>query len=187
MVCEEELVKQALSGDEEAFRQLIEKYKAYIFAIVLNFVPDSFEAENVAQEVFLQIYRSLPQYRFNSFKSWVGRIAANKALDWKRAQKRKVNEQPLYLDTLVVNNMSPLTKNPEFVFLQNEEIRRIREICDELPEIYRTTVEKFYIEGKSRLQIAEEEKTTIKTIESRLYRGRKMLSEKWEGETDGTL
>lgn len=182
MVCEEQLVQQALSGDEEAFRQLIEKYKAYVFAIVLKLVPDQFEAENLAQDVFLQIYRSLPQYQFNSFKSWIGRIAANKALDWKRSQKRKGCEQTFNLDSILIKNISPQTNNPEFIYLQREETNHIKEICSQLPEIYRTTVEKFYLQGKSRLQIAEEEKTTIKTIESRLYRGRKMLSEKWEGE-----
>lgn len=187
MICEEQLVQQALSGNQEAFRQLVEKYKAYVFAIVLNFVPDHFEAENVAQDVFLQIYRSLPQYHFNSFKSWIGRIAANKALDWQRTQKRNGCEQPFNLESLLNKNLISPVNNPEAILLLKEDTKRIMRICSELPEIYRNAVEKFYFQGKSRLQIAEEEHTTIKTIESRLYRGRKMLSEKWEGKTDGLL
>lgn len=197
MDCEEQLVKQALSGDEEAFRQLIEKYKAYIFAIILNFVPDHFEAENAAQDAFLQIYRSLPQYRFNSFKSWIGRIAANKGLDWQRSRKRKKVQQAFPLDPHFISILSPQAavqgmdyaasfsgtanvSNPETIYLQREEINRIRNLCAKLPDIYRNTIEEFYLQGKTQFQIAEEEHTTIKTVESRLYRARKMLRIKWE-------
>lgn len=176
MVCDEQLVKQAISGNEEAFRQLVERYKAYIFAIVLNFIKDHFEAENVAQEVFLQIYRSLPSYRFQSFKSWIARIAVNKALDWQRTEKKRNMQHQPVLDDWPDQRCA----TPEELIEKKEEIRCLREICSALPSVYRCTVEKFYMEGKSQQQIAQEEGTTIKTIESRLYRARNLLKEKWK-------
>jgi DNA-directed RNA polymerase specialized sigma24 family protein len=85
MVCDDEQrVQRFLSGDQEAFREIVDVYKAYVFAIILNFVKQQDEAENVVQEVFMQIYRSLPQYRFQSFKSWIGKISITKAIDWQR-------------------------------------------------------------------------------------------------------
>lgn len=176
MVCDDQLVKQAISGNEDAFRQLVDRYKAYIFAIVLNFIKDHFEAENVAQEVFLQIYRSLPCYRSQNFKGWIARIAVNKALDWQRAEKKR-NVQP----QLVLEDWPQrCSATPEELIARKEEIRYLREICSALPSVYRCTVEKFYLEGKSQQQIAQEEGTTIKTVESRLYRARNLLKEKWK-------
>ena len=55
MICDEELINQALLGNEEAFAKIIDRYKGYIFAVILNFIKEHDEAENIAQEVFLQI------------------------------------------------------------------------------------------------------------------------------------
>lgn len=73
-------------GDEQAFCEIVETYKGYVFAIILNFIKDNYIAEDIAQEVFLQAYRSLPQFRNKNFKAWIGKIAVNKAIDFKRAQ-----------------------------------------------------------------------------------------------------
>lgn len=202
MVCDEQHIKRVLSGDEEAFREIVETYKAYVFAIILNFIDDRFEAENIAQEVFLQTYRSLPQYRFQSFKGWIGRIAVNKALDYRRKEDKRKAEMPVACleeriagggrGGLALANRLCLEGNtiifsghvsPEEIVVKKEEMRRIGELCRSLPEIYRTTLEKFYLQGKNQQEIAEEEGTSVRTVESRLYRARSMLREKWkEGE-----
>lgn len=88
MSLEDILIKRAAAGDKEAFEQLVDKYKGYVFAIILNLTKDDFHAENIAQEVFLQVYLSLPRYRFAGFRTWLGRIAVRKAIDWKRKQQR---------------------------------------------------------------------------------------------------
>ncbi|HHU30868.1 MAG TPA: RNA polymerase sigma factor, partial [Firmicutes bacterium] len=58
MSLEDILIKRAAAGDKEAFEQLVDKYKGYVFAIILNLTKDDFHAENIAQEVFLQVYLS---------------------------------------------------------------------------------------------------------------------------------
>jgi DNA-directed RNA polymerase specialized sigma24 family protein len=57
------LVQRCLDGDQDAFSLLIEKYKGYVFAIILSFVRDEETAKDIAQEVFLQIFRSLATYQ----------------------------------------------------------------------------------------------------------------------------
>jgi DNA-directed RNA polymerase specialized sigma24 family protein len=71
---EELLIKRVINGDQEAFRSIVEKYQNLVFAICLNIAGQRQEAENLAQETFLQVYRSLPRYRNQGFKAWIGKI-----------------------------------------------------------------------------------------------------------------
>jgi RNA polymerase sigma factor (sigma-70 family) len=180
MICDQQLAKQSLSGDQESFRQLVERYQAYVFAIIFKFVSQQEEAENIAQEVFLQVYRSLPNFRFQSFKSWIGRIAVTKSIDWKRKNARLAREQPL-TEAAEFPVVSSLNSNlPEEIFFRQEDRKRVREICKNLPIIYSRVIIKFYFEGKSYNQIAQEENVSLKTVQSRLYRARIMFKQHWE-------
>ncbi|NLY86225.1 MAG: hypothetical protein GX077_07725 [Tissierellia bacterium] len=88
-----QLIKRVLAGEKAAFEKIVEKYKGYVFAIIFNFIKDYDEAENIAQEVFLQIYISLPEFKFDNFKGWISRVTANKAIDWKRKKKSKFRKR----------------------------------------------------------------------------------------------
>ena len=179
MVCDDKLAKKALAGDEQAFRAMVEKYKAYVFAIILNFIKDYDEVENVAQEVFMQIYLSLPQYRFKNLKAWIGKIAATKAIDWKRKKSKSSCEEMVESIECFGNAPDRVSETPEEILLKREHREQIFKVCDNMPEIYGSVIVKFYFEGKSYQQIALEEKMSSKTVESRLYRARRLFREKW--------
>lgn len=180
---EELLIKKSLKGDQEAFRDIVETYKAYVFAIILNFIKERDLAENIAQEVFLQVYRSLPQYRFQNFKAWVGKIAAAKAIDQCRAGMKYLREEPLKEFLILSDTGDGHPNDPEEILIKKEKTNKIREVCKELPDVYRQTIIKYYMEEKSYQQIAAEEGITIKTVESRLYRARNLFRQRWgEGE-----
>ncbi len=187
MICDEDLIKETLQGNNNAFEKLIERYKGFIFAIILNFIKDHGEVENLAQEIFLQIYISLPNYKMDNFKGWIGRIATNKAIDWKRKKKAKFNEM-IVEDTEEVMDLSETRscETPEEVLIKKENREKINRICKNMPTIYEDVIIKFYFQEKSYEEIAQEEDTTVKTIASRLYRGRNMFREKWR-EEDETL
>lgn len=188
MDLDNELIKQTLSGKEYAFEKIVDKYKGYIFAIILNFINDHNEAENIAQEVFLQIYTSLPEYKFDNFKGWIGRIATNKSIDWKRKKKAKFKEQVMENTEIVIDRVGLSDfKTPEDILIEKEKRQKVRRVCKSLPDIYENAIIKFYFEEKSYEEIAKEEGTTEKTIASRLYRGRILLREKWREENDETL
>lgn len=180
MINESVLIKKAIEGDQYSFAKLVDLYKNYVFAIILNFIKDYDEVENVAQEVFLQVYLSLPKYQNDNFKGWIGRITSNKSIDWIRKKKTKFKEE-------VMNDYDDLTDNPQFshsetpekILIQKEEMEKISKLCKSVPPIYEEVIVKFYIQGKSYEEIAQEEGVTVKTIASRLYRGRNMLKEKW--------
>lgn len=185
MESENLLIEKAKAGHEESFSKLIDIYKNYIFAIILNFIKDYNEVENVAQEVSLQIYVSLPTYDQDNFKGWIGRITTNKSIDWLRKKKAKFKDEALEDDHLEILT-SDQKDNPEFHFLERERQEELQIALNSIPEIYSITLKKFYFEDKSYEEIAKEENVTIKTIASRLYRAKILLKEKWRKE-DETL
>lgn len=174
------LIKKAGQGDKESFEKIINLYKRYIFAIILNFIKDNKEAENIAQEVFLQIFISLPKFKEDNFKGWISRIATNKSIDYKRKKKSRVKEVQLE-DFQVIDTLSrdEGKDNPESLLIKKEFTNKVKSQVDSLPELYRDTIRKFYFQDMTYEEIAKEEKVSKKTIESRLYRGRILLKKNW--------
>ena len=178
------LIKESIDGSEKAFAELVNIYKKYVFAIILNFIKDYGEAENVAQEVFIQIYISLPAYESDNFKAWIGKIAANKSIDWLRKKKSKFREEAIestidLIDSTIADNYSP-----EMSVVQKERKEMLFRAINNMPEIYRGAIEKFYFQEKSYEMIAREENVSVKTIASRLYRAKILLKEKWREENE---
>lgn len=183
-----ELIKQTLQGNDNAFEKIVDRYKGYVFAIILNFIKDYGEAENIAQEVFIQVHTSLPKYKSNNFKGWIGKITANKSIDWIRRKKVKFKEQTMENAEMVMDRGGLNGwETPEDILIEKEHQEKIHRICKSIPAIYENVIIKFYFEEKSYEEIAKEEGTTVKTVASRLYRGRNMLREKWREENYDTL
>ncbi|MNE26304.1 ECF RNA polymerase sigma factor SigE [compost metagenome] len=128
----------------------------------------------------MQVYKSLPGYRSQGFKTWMTRIALNKAIDLKRRRDRRQEEQwdPLNVD-LHINNTEP-----EIVqgLIEHEQKAELRNKIAELPDGHKTVVSAFYLQGKSHEQIARELNVTVKTVESKLYRARVWIREHWKEE-----
>jgi RNA polymerase sigma factor (sigma-70 family) len=175
------LVQRCLDGDQDAFSLLIEKYKGYVFAIILSFVRNEETAKDIAQDVFLQIYRSLATYQQQNFKGWIGRIAANKAIDHKR--KKHLSFYELKTADSILGRNDGSGSDLEKLLLQKEMKAQVKEILFRLPPIYKTVLYKFYFQDKSHKEIAREEGIQPKTVESRLYRARKAFRQEWGDET----
>lgn len=178
---EDIIIKKAAQGSEQAFRLLVERYQDLIIRICHNVVKESSHAENIAQEVFLQVFRALPTYEYKGFKTWISRIALNKAIDYQRKinalKKREIALTEEFQNTLIDDGRNGIDN-----FWRGEDRKRILSLCDNLPEIYRAIISKYYIQEKCYSDIAQEENISIKTVESRLYRARKLLRERWEVE-----
>jgi len=176
---ENEVVKKVLSGDIDSFEYLVDSYKGLVFSIALNMTKDPFEAENLTQEIFLKVYRSLPSYEFRGFKSWISRIAVNSCIDYKRSQKSRVKETIIPPEELTNFSLDTGPPPEEFVIAKEEEDAALK-VCESLPEIYRLVIKKYYIDSKGVRKIAEEEGISCKTVETRLYRGLSLLRKKWK-------
>ena len=174
-------MNQVLAGNDAVFEVLVERYKNYVFAIVYPVLKNQNDVEDAAQETFLKLYRALPQYSQGSFKSWLGRIAVNTAIDLKRKQER-LGES--FLDALPEKYIPPgPSAEEEMLGRQSLEV-----LLKGLPEKYRNVVYQYYIQEKSCREIASAQGVALRTIESRLYRSRKLIKKKLrEGRLDETL
>ncbi|WP_301292672.1 RNA polymerase sigma factor [Paenibacillus tyrfis] len=180
-ITEEAWIARIVSGDADAFRELVDKYGNYLFQAVYGVLRSTKDAEDVTQEALLKIYASLPQYRYQGLKTWLTRIAVNKAIDFKRSQDRK--KEDLTDDWEGRTPPEPLQSSPvETQVIRRERSTYVRERLDRLPENYRDVVVAFYIEEKSYQQIAEEQQVAIKTVESKLYRAKQYMRKVWKEE-----
>src|SRR6476469_1040548 len=88
---DEQLVKRIIAGEKDQFRELITRYQARVFAVAYKVSKNPKDAEDITQEVFLQLYRALSQFKGDSsLSTWIYKIAMNKALDYQRKQIRQV-------------------------------------------------------------------------------------------------
>ncbi|MEO0108420.1 MAG: sigma-70 family RNA polymerase sigma factor, partial [candidate division WOR-3 bacterium] len=120
MLEDSELVRKAKHGDESSFDELVRRYQQRVYAIAFRLVRNSEDAREVAQDVFVKVYRSLPGFRERStFYTWLYRIAVNQAL----SLLRKYRRQPLpavdheQLESEAIMNL-PSRESPERDFHQ---------------------------------------------------------------------
>lgn len=176
MIQEDIIIKKASMGDVDAFRTIVESYQKLIYNICFGILRDSYEAENAAQETFIQVYRSLPKYEYKGFKTWIGRIATNKSIDIKRKLQREIAANAINIDEVYEEDMCGKNSLEDEVF-KRYEAKYIMDKCELLPDIYSTVIEKYYIQEKSYAEISKEELISVKAVESRLYRGKKLLKQ----------
>jgi RNA polymerase sigma-70 factor (ECF subfamily) len=82
-----ELISLAAGGDPAAFQLLVEQHRAMVYRVAYQFAGNHYDAEDIAQDVFIKVYRSLPKFRQDSqFTSWIYRIAMNACIDHRRRQ-----------------------------------------------------------------------------------------------------
>lgn len=160
-------------GKQEAFEELVARYKKLIYSVVYNMIPDKQEVNDISQEVFIRIYRSLdkynPEYRFST---WSVRIATNLCLDVLR--KKRIDSTPME----EIEGLSKENDTPEDRYISKERTLRIRKAIESLPEKYRMPIVLFHQNGLSYEEITEVLNEPMTIIKNRLYRARLMLREK---------
>lgn len=176
---ETEWIERTIAGETEAFRCLIDKYSPYLYHVIYSVLRSTKDAEDVTQEVLLKIYASLPQYRHQGLKTWMTRIAVNKAIDFKRAMERKREQLSGEIEELVTPDEE---YSLEDEVLNKQQQQRIREYLDHMPDNYREVVVAFYMEEKSYQEIATEQGVALKTVESKLYRAKQWIRKHWKEE-----
>ncbi|MEK5476646.1 RNA polymerase sigma factor [Paenibacillus sp. FSL R5-0407] len=174
------MIEKMRQGDRAAFREFVKQYGNFVFRAAYSVLHDEKEAEDAAQETFLQVYKSLPAYRSQGIKSWVTRIAINKAIDFKRRRDRRREEQ---WDSADVAEKLPAVEDDLLKEMMIDERRsELHTKISQLPPGHRQVVTAFYLDGKSYEQIASDLEQTVKTVESKLYRARAWIREHWKEE-----
>jgi len=178
---ENDLIAAAAGGDQGAFRSLVELHQARVHRLLSRFTRDPGELEDLAQEVFVKVYRKLDTFqRDSAFYTWLYRIAVNTATDYLGRQHRRrlhLVESDADLDAVRSHEKSEGAAGP----LLDEEVRRVtREVLETLPEKYRTILILREYEDLSYTDMAAVLQCSIGTVESRLFRARQRFKEALE-------
>ncbi|MCP8968195.1 RNA polymerase sigma factor [Ectobacillus ponti] len=175
---EQQLIQDILRGNRHRFQEIVAHYGAQVHSVAIKVADNPRDAEDISQEVFLQVYRSLPQFQGEAkLSTWMYRITMNKALDYKRKQK------PQAPDAALAQLPDMQAATPEEALLQKSEQEWLHANIMRLPAAYREIVYLYYFKELSYRQIADKLGIAVKTVESRLYRARGLLQHMRKGET----
>jgi RNA polymerase sigma-70 factor (ECF subfamily) len=191
LLTDEILAAQTLRGDITAFEELVNRYKKSVFAIIYRMTGQYQEAEDIAQEVFVTVYKKL--YQFDSskrFAPWIHKIAINTCI----SSLRKNNKVILlnYDETFSQQYESDAIYNygnPEFALERNELAEEVRAAVLELPSSYQSVLILRYQLDLNNQEIAETLGVSKENVEVKIHRARKALRKiimkKWEEKRGG--
>ncbi len=159
----------------QILRALMEAHGHDVLRVLYSYVKDRHIAEDLSQEVFIKVYDHLDTFRKeSSYKTWVLKIAINRAKDYLRSAASKITP----VDDLTY---LPGGESPEANFLAREEQRVLWHAMLSLPEIYRESLWLFYEQELTIEEIALVTQLSVATVKTRLHRGRAMLRKALEG------
>jgi RNA polymerase sigma factor (sigma-70 family) len=183
---ETELIQGLRSGDESAFKYLVDTYQDRVFNTAIGIVQNAEDAEDVAQEVFIQVFRSIHSFKGESkLSTWIYRITTTRALDHLRSRKSK--KRFGFLQRLFGEGNEPLHEIPDFhhpgISLDQKE-SATRLFRNKLPENQKTAFTLHKLEDLSYLEISEIMQTSLAAVESLMHRARQNLRKILEKDTD---
>ena len=170
------LVEKAQMGDRAAYGELIERFQPTVYAIALSRLRNPAEAQELAQEVFLHGMKKLPQLRDpQCFAGWLRQITVRMAINRMVRRSPIQSAEPLALQNVTAQGDSPLDG-----MVRAERKAELLENLEKLKPIDRSTLEAFYLRGKSLKEMSEEFETPIGTIKRRLHVARNRLKKAME-------
>jgi len=179
-----EVMLELRSGNMAAFDVLLSKYRKPIVHFMFRMVHNQAVAEELAQEVFLRVYRSRETYRAEArFSTWLYRIATNLGVNHARDTRHERSASTVYLDepdaeTGTTPDVADATPSAEADMLRKERMKAIRQHVLALPERQKTAVLMHKYEGMDYKQIGEVLKLSESATKSLLFRAYQTLREK---------
>jgi RNA polymerase sigma-70 factor (ECF subfamily) len=169
---DQELVARARAGHEAAYRELLIRYKAVVYRLIVKHIGDADEAMDLTQETFVAGFSALARYDGERpFRIWIARIALNKCRDWGRRRKvRAFFSRALPLES--AHHVASDTPAPDMEASDRLELARVRAAIGQLPANLREVLLLRGMDEVSQSEAAAMLDVSEKTIETRLYRAR---------------
>ena len=186
------LVRRVQRGDKGAFDALVLKYQHKLVKLVMRYVRNPAEAEDIAQEAFIKAYRALPQFRGDSaFYTWLYRIAINTAKNAVVSRDRSPIEYDLDRnngdEAYDMQSRMKDAETPEGLVLTDEIRSTVNAAIDSLPEDLRTAIVLRELEGLSYEEIAAAMDCPVGTVRSRIFRAREAIDRRLREVFEGGL
>ena len=188
----EVLITQLKQGEQSAFTAVVELYQDMVYNTAVGIVQNADDADDITQEVFVQVYLSINSFKGESkLSTWLYRIAITKALDHEKRKKRK--KRFAFLESLFGNAKEEIIHPADFhhpgIVLENKEkAGELFNALKQLPDNQRTAFTLHKLEGLSYLEIAAVMETTLSAVESLMGRAKtnlkKILKDYYQKKTD---
>lgn len=167
------IIKRVLSGDVDAYAQLVRKHHRNLLAFIFRIVKDADLAEDIGQEVFLNVYKELPRFdpeRGTPFAAWLYIVARNQCVSELRRQGRT---EIMAEDQL--QRVPDSTPSAETTLIRQEELAALEATMEDLPEPFRSTII-MSLQGATLEEIARQCGVPQATVKTRLFRAREKLT-----------
>lgn len=180
---EDNFIENLKAGKSTAYNQLLEQYQHQVFMGCLSFVPNKEDAEDIAQEVFLEVFKSVNKFKGDAkLSTWIYRITTNKCLEFirkKNTKKRFAFMQRLSGETTIENTKYFTEFNHPGVLMEHKEsTATIYKAINLLPENQRVVFTLAKIDGKSYQEIVEITGKSLSSVEGIMFRAKKKLQKK---------
>jgi RNA polymerase sigma-70 factor (ECF subfamily) len=181
LLSETTFIADLQAGKREAYSRLLDEYEQRVFRTCLSFVPNKEDAEDIAQEVFVEVFRSIHKFQGNSkLSTWMYRISTNKSLEFirkKNTKKRFAFVQSIFGNEIPIDKTSYFTEmNHPGILLENKEkSETIFRAINQLPEAQRIVFTLHKIDGLSYKEVGEITEKSVSSVESLMFRAKKNL------------
>ena len=174
-----ELIQRALDNDQQAYTEILQKYRAPLYNLLYRMVRNKIDTEDLVQEAFIKAFNSLASFNDDfAFSTWLYKIAINNCIDFFRKKKLKTYpiDKPIESkDGNIKREFPDVSYQPDKFLLSKEKDKLIEEAIQNLPEKYRVAIVLRHNEDKSYEEISEIMDIPLGTVKARIFRAREML------------
>ncbi|MEW4924774.1 RNA polymerase sigma factor [Algibacter sp. 2305UL17-15] len=178
---EHEFIAGLKNHNANAYGRLLDDFQQKVFATCISFVPNKEDAEDIAQEVFVEVFNSIGKFKGNSkLSTWIYRITTNKCLEFIR--KRNTKKRFGFMQS-ITGNAIPVDKTSYFtemnhpgIILENKEkSETLFYAINQLPEAQKVVFTLHKVDGKSYQEISDITEKSVSSVESLMFRAKKNL------------
>ncbi len=181
---ETEIIQKLKQGNEQAFKQLVGNYQKLVVNTCFGMIHNTEDAEDIAQEVFIEVFRSIHKFRADAkISTWLYRIAVNRSLNFIRDNKKRrwfqSFEDSVHTKNRELQNIiSSKTDQPEFQLENKQRAILLHEAIDSLAQNQKVAFTLSKYEDLSYQEISEVMDLSVSSVESLLHRAKKNLQKK---------
>lgn len=183
---ENEFIEGLQNHNANAYGKLIDDFQQKVFVTCISFVPNKEDAEDIAQDVFVEVFNSIHKFKGNSkLSTWIYKITTNKCLEFIR--KRNTKKRFAFMQSLFGNEI-PIDKSSYFtemnhpgILLENKEKSEILfKAINQLPEAQKVVFSLSKVDGMSYQEICDITEKSLSSVESLMFRAKKNLQDSLE-------
>jgi RNA polymerase sigma-70 factor, ECF subfamily len=174
-----EIIRQALQGDDAAYKRLMVKYHDAIFNFIYRMIRDKHQVEDLTQEAFIKAFSSLKSFNDQyAFSTWLYKIATNNSIDYIRRRKLQLYsiDKPIEAaDSDYTFELPDETYEADKDIIRGQKLQLLNDAIAGLPEKYKRVIQLRHVEERTYEEIAKILKLPIGTVKAHIFRAREIL------------